>query len=33
MDKIRKSIPKEFHKAVLSVGPAPFEIVGKYFSL
>ena len=24
---------KEFHKAVLSVGPAPFEIVGKYFSL
>lgn len=22
---------KEFHKAVLSVGPAPFEIVGKYF--
>ena len=24
---------KEFHQAVLSVGPAPFEIVGKYFSL
>ena len=22
---------KEFHKAVLSVGPAPFEIVGKIF--
>ena len=24
---------QEFHQAVLSVGPAPFEIVGKYFSL
>ena len=31
--KSGKQSQKEFHKAVLSVGPAPFEIVGKYFSL
>ena len=31
--KSRNQSQKEFHQAVLSVGPAPFEIVGKYFSL